>query len=321
MHTSSEFIDMRKISYDILAERQRWSWRQKVDHSLGVIDQFCSRMDGKVFVSFSGGKDSTVMLDLCRMIMPGVKAVFFNTGMEFPDIIRFVRELKSEGYNIEIRNPKMKPDEVWKEYGFPLVSKEQAHKLWYMKNKPESKTAALGYCDVSIHNVSRIWRFLASENFSCNNKCCDVLKKQPSHEYIKETGLYPIIGTMATESLLRRDQYLIRGGCNSFEPKNSLSTPLSIWTDDDIWSYIRDRGLKISDIYGKGVKRTGCVCCGFGAHLEPGRFEPLYRLYPKLYAHIMGFTNEGVTFKEALRKVLAVKGITLPDERISADYV
>ena len=70
----------------------------------------------------------------------------------------------------------------------------------------------------------------------------------------------------------------------------------------------------IADIYSKGVRRTGCVCCGFGAHLEQGRFDALYQLYPKMYHHIMAYTNNGVIFREAIRKVLAVNGLVLPDE-------
>ena len=51
-----------------LRERQSWTLRQKIDHSLGVIDQFVSRLNGQVYVGFSGGKDSTVLLDLCRIV-------------------------------------------------------------------------------------------------------------------------------------------------------------------------------------------------------------------------------------------------------------
>lgn len=298
-----------------LQERQQWHWKQKVDHSLGVIDQFLSRMNNQVFVSFSGGKDSSVLLDLCRIVKPDIKSVFFNTGMEYPEVIQHIRKLKSAGQNIEIRKPKMKPRDIWSEYGFPLISKEQAHKLWYMKNKPDSKTAQVGYADTPFHKVSKCWRFLVDEKFSCNSKCCDVLKKRPSHEYLKETGLYPLIGTMASESLLREQQYLLRGSCNSFEKYNTFSTPLAVWTDSDIWSYIHDRKIELPDIYYKGVTRTGCVCCGFGAHIEKDRYKTLYELHPKLYQTVMDYTNNGVTFREAIRKVLAVKGYHLPDEQ------
>lgn len=305
---------MEKITSEILFERQAWSWKQKVDHSLGVIDAFLSHVQGKAFVSFSGGKDSSVLLDLCRVLSPNIKAVFFNTGMEYPDIVKHVRCMKQQGDNVEIVLPSMKPSEVWSEYGFPLISKEQAHKLYYMKNDPSSKTAKAGFSDNRLHNVAKRWRFLADEKFSCNNKCCDILKKRPSHEYQKRTGLYPIIGTMASESILRRQQYLLRGGCNSFNVEHIFSTPLSIWCEEDIWDYIADRHLPIAEIYSKGVKRTGCVCCGFGAHLEQGRFDALYRLYPRFYSTIMAYTNNGVSFREALRKVLSVTRLALPDE-------
>lgn len=63
---------MKEITSEELTERQAWPWKQKVDHSLGVIDQFLARMEGKAFVSFSGGKDSSVLLDLCRIIKPDI---------------------------------------------------------------------------------------------------------------------------------------------------------------------------------------------------------------------------------------------------------
>ena len=206
-----ELLEQRKQE---LKEKQSWDWRKKVDHSLGVIDQFLSRMEGKAFVSFSGGKDSTVLLDLCRVLKPDIKAVFFNTGMEFPSIVYFVRSLQKQGYNIEIRRPSATPREIWATHGFPLISKEQAHKLWYMKNKPDSKVAKRGFGNIyaSMSAVSLCWRWLVNEPFDCNNKCCDILKKNPSKQYQRETGLYPIIGTMASESVMRREQYLIRGG-------------------------------------------------------------------------------------------------------------
>lgn len=76
-----------------LAERQAWPLKQKIDHALFTIETFLSRTEGKAYVAFSGGKDSTVLLDLVRIIDPQVPAVFVNTGNEYPDIIRFVRHL------------------------------------------------------------------------------------------------------------------------------------------------------------------------------------------------------------------------------------
>lgn len=52
-----------------LYERQKWTLAQKIDHSLGTIDQFITKMDGKVYLAFSGGKDSTVLMHLCEIIL------------------------------------------------------------------------------------------------------------------------------------------------------------------------------------------------------------------------------------------------------------
>lgn len=72
-----------------------------------------------VYVSFSGGKDSTVLLHIVRNMYPDVEAVFVNTGLEYPEIQKFVKTFD----NVTILRPKMRFDEVIKKYGYPLISK------------------------------------------------------------------------------------------------------------------------------------------------------------------------------------------------------
>lgn len=302
-----------------LRERQSWTLRQKIDHSLGVIDQFISRLNGQVYVGFSGGKDSTVLLDLCRIIKPDIKAVFCNTGNEYPDIVRFVRELKAtDGYNIEIIYPKLKPAQVFDKYGFPLISKDVSEKLYVIKHYKNSKKAkkAIGSEKSSWAPVAKKWIILANEIFDINNMCCKKLKKDPFYKYEKDNNLYPILGVMACESIMRQTMYINQGNCNYFDGCRKKSLPLSIWLEDDIWAYIRERGLKIADIYHKGAKRTGCMFCGYGCQFkDDNRLQLCYELYPKMYNHFMNYTNNGVTYREAMRKVLAVNGLFLPDEK------
>ena len=82
-----------------------------------------------VCVSFSGGKDSTVLLDIVRKIYPHVPAVFSNTGLEYPEIQKFVK-----GYdNVDIVIPEMRFDEVIKTYGYPLIGKEVAEAIHYAR--------------------------------------------------------------------------------------------------------------------------------------------------------------------------------------------
>lgn len=75
-----------------------------------------------VYVSFSGGKDSTVLLRLVREEYPNVPAVFFDTGLEYPEIRDFVRTY----YNVEWVKPKLTFRETVEKYGYPIISKEVA---------------------------------------------------------------------------------------------------------------------------------------------------------------------------------------------------
>ena len=73
-----------------------------------------------VYVSFSGGKDSTVLLDLVRNSYPEIPAVFVDTGLEYPEIREFVRTFE----NVVWLKPKMNFRQVIEKYGYPFFSKE-----------------------------------------------------------------------------------------------------------------------------------------------------------------------------------------------------
>lgn len=215
------------MTYAELKERQKWTLEQKIDHTLGVIDQFYSRLDGKVFVSFSGGKDSTVLLSLCRIIDKDIKAVFCNTGNEYPDTVKFVRKLRdTDGYNIDIIFPEMKPKEVIDKFGFPLISKETSQIIDCCRNSPNSKKARMANgevkCTWSSNKLAQKYEFLLHERFNVSAKCCYYLKKEPLRQYSKKTGLSPIIGIMACESIVRRTSYIRRGGAIHSLAKQNL---------------------------------------------------------------------------------------------------
>ena len=75
--------------------------------------------DGQVYVSFSGGKDSTVLLHLVRELYPDVEAVFVDTGLEYPEIRQFVKTFD----NVTVLRPKVSFVYVIKNFGYPLISK------------------------------------------------------------------------------------------------------------------------------------------------------------------------------------------------------
>lgn len=248
--------------------------------------------------------------------------MFCNTGNEYPDIVYFVRKMQSEGANIEIIYPKIKPQEVMSTYGFPLVSKETSGIIHSIRVNPNSVRSrrALGLIKTSYQgNVPKKWQWLINEPFETSNQCCDKLKKEPFHKYEHKYNLAPILGVMADESRQRSTDYVNRGGCNVFnanELHKSKSLPLSIWLEQDIWNCIKKYNIPIAEIYTKGANRTGCMFCGYGCQFKnDNRLQLVYDLYPKWYNKFMNYTNNGVTYREAMRKVLAVNGLYLPDEK------
>jgi len=90
-----------------------------------LITEWYDHWDGAVRVQFSGGKDSTVLLHLVRTLYPDVPAVFIDTGLEYPEIKAFVKTVP----NVTRVKPKRNFAAVVREYGYPVVTKEQAKYL------------------------------------------------------------------------------------------------------------------------------------------------------------------------------------------------
>lgn len=282
-----------------------------------------SAIPGAVYVSFSGGKDSTVLKHIVDSMYSDVPAAFVNTGLEYPEIQHFVREVKAEKYgcfnpDVEIIRPEMRFDEVIKKYGYPVVSKRVAGYVETAKRNPDSKRAKWIRGEEWTKFVTGgKWAFLIDAPFMVSAKCCAVMKHKPINQYGKLTGRKAIIGTMATESP-NREQARLVNGCNAFEAKTPTSQPLSFWTEQDILHYIKKFNVPYCPAYGEikvddnpefegqinwidylecyepqdhlvttGCNRTGCMFCMFGCHLEkePNRFQRLKQTHPRQYEY------------------------------------
>ena len=112
-----------------LLELQALPLERKIQISQARIIEWYKHYDGKVVVSFSGGKDSTVLLHMVRQLYPDVKAVFSNTGLEYASIQRHVKTFN----NVDIIVPPMRFDQVISMYGYPLISKEVAEAIYYAR--------------------------------------------------------------------------------------------------------------------------------------------------------------------------------------------
>lgn len=130
--------------------------------------------DGNVCVSFSGGKDSTVLLHLVRSIFPDVPAVFCNTGLEYPEVVRHVHSID----NVTIIRPEMTYKEVLEKYGYPLVTKSIANKIeLYRNTKSEKVRQNLLNKNLPMYYISAKWQRLIESDLKISAKCCDIMKK------------------------------------------------------------------------------------------------------------------------------------------------
>ncbi|MBQ7487623.1 MAG: phosphoadenosine phosphosulfate reductase family protein [Clostridia bacterium] len=282
---------------------------EKVKLSRERIHEWVQYWDGRVYVSFSGGKDSTALLHMVRQLYPDVPAVFSNTGLEFPEVRQFAL---AQPNVVEIR-PETTFVDVVRTEGYPLISKTvaaavRAARIYDptgMRRKYMTEVVQVmrknGKTSPSMFDRSR-WQKLAEEApFRISDRCCSLMKKQPMKTYEKQTGRHGIVGTMAVEGRLRERAWLVNG-CNAYDSRHGVSTPMAFWREQDVLAYLSLMHYDIAPIYGDierisrpckacryrttGADRTGCAFCGFGAHVErSGRFLRMREQHPQLYLY------------------------------------
>jgi len=292
---------------------QSWSLNRKIQVTQTRIMEFYNYFNGQVYISFSGGKDSSVLLDIARKMYPGIQAVFMDTGLEYPELKSFIKTFD----NVTIEKPKMGFKDVIRTYGYPIISKEIAETIQGARKGQQYRIDSLNGVRMKNGKISPFgnypkYKYLLDAPFNISHYCCNEMKKKPFHIFENKYNLHPIIGTRVDESLLRRNAWL-KTGCNAFDSDRPISKPISFWTEQNILEYINKFKTPICSLYGEvipvkdtyhlyfggtpdpdqykttGIKSSGCIFCCFGISGECkypddlNRFEKLKLSHQQLY--------------------------------------
>ena len=287
------------------------------------IFDWYNHWNGDVYLSFSGGKDSTVLKHIVDNMGLNIPSVFINTGLEYPELQKFAMSQE----NVTTIRPQMMFPDVLRTYGYPVVSKEVSKRCEEARSKPNgvSYEKLFGtFVDKKTGRLSQFncggWSWIYDAPFKISDKCCKIMKKRPAHSYENETGRKPILAVMAEESRQRASNWKVNG-CNAFSLKRPQSMPMAFWTEQDVLHYIKNKNVPYCSVYGDirvkpqteedkdqitfaeymdnydgetlettGAKRTGCMFCMFGCHREkePNRFQRMKETHPRQYEYCIG---------------------------------
>jgi phosphoadenosine phosphosulfate reductase len=195
-----------------------------------------------LIITDSGGKDSSVLVDLAIKAKIPMEIQHSHTIADAPETVRFVRDkfkrLEAEGHKCIINYP-------------------------YYKGKRTS-----------------MWRLIPQKGLPPTRMvryCCDVLKEQNGRERIVATGVRWAEGNRRKtgrgiyESLpADRSKKIILSNDNDdsrmlFEncqgKAKRVVNPLIDWADRDIWDFIRYERITVNPLYSCGWQRVGCIGC------------------------------------------------------------
>lgn len=224
------------------------------------------------YISFSGGKDSTVLSALIDIALPNNKIprVYADTGIEYNMIRDFVLELQKTDNRIVIIKPTVPIRQMLEKEGYPFKSKE--HSLYVAEYQRIGENSA--YYQRYLfpqekrkrYGCPKILRYQFTPEFTLqiSKKCCDELKKKPLKKWMKENDKTYCITGMIREEGGARNQI----SCFSFKQKkfHPLAPVTKEWEDWLIEKY----NIKICDIYKEpyNFTRTGCKGCPFAIDLQ-----------------------------------------------------
>jgi len=179
-----------------------------------------------IIISFSGGKDSTVVADLVVRALsnPSIVHIFGNTTLEFPLTIEYVNRFRRDNPRAILKIVRNK------EQDFYSVCKD-------------------------IGPPARMMRW-----------CCSMFKTGPISRALnnmyRDKNIITFYGIRKCESVSRSKYNRLEDNSESMKiQKQTVASPIFFWTNLDIWLYILNEKIDFNDAYRLGYERVGCWCC------------------------------------------------------------
>jgi 3'-phosphoadenosine 5'-phosphosulfate sulfotransferase (PAPS reductase)/FAD synthetase len=187
------------------------------------------------------------------------------------------------------------------QYGWPLLGKSWSK----LKARRINIDTFLSYSESQSEDESLLRYYNVLRQVKISQACCDVIKKEPSEAIQAELGVDLVFkGLMAAESRSRTKNFLTRGYLFQGARKDYLHgeriwhcQPLAIWTDEDIWAYIRKNNVPYAPLYDitytgpdgstQNIKRNGCIGCATDLLFPGNHMAALRQTHPKAWHSFM----------------------------------
>lgn len=230
-------------------------------------------LENNAYLSFSGGKDSTVLHYLLDLALPGNKIprLFINTGIEYEYIVDFVKKLEQKDSRIQIVNSNVNIKKMLEIEGYPFKSKEHSLKIGEYQKSSRTKSV-VRYKEMSgksRYGCPKCLLYQFDHNFSLklSDKCCYRLKKDIATNFAKENKKHILMtGMLAEEGGQRANINCIvtkKDKLVKFHPLLFCSTEWEDW-------FIKKYNIKLCKLYYPpfNFKRTGCKGCPYALDLQ-----------------------------------------------------
>lgn len=211
------------------------------DYEPIALQKSDSNGENGYYVCISGGKDSSVIQQLC--IMAGVKCTFYHnhTGLDHPETVYFIRReqqrLKELGYTLKIEMPK---ETIWQ----------------LVKKKGMLPTRLVRYCCSTLKERGGENRFVVTG-----------VRRAESHKRSDESLVSSRGRSKAERVIIQNDNTENRRSVEHCVLKGKLALNVIVdWSDEDVWEFIHTYNTPYNPLYDMGYKRVGCIGCPMSTH-------------------------------------------------------